>query len=457
MHVLAIVPIVLALTDAVGVAPAEQSACVTAIRVSELADRTRIEIDIARAAAPTVLRGVDGASVVCRFDSCEATLPIPDKVIESPRARAMRVSRQGGSAFVEIALASKEIEHRYFRLEEPPRFVIDLLGKATTPRPRKPASVPAPAKPKPAAPKTAKGSESIRKTAEKELAAGEIDKGLASLEAAVSLEKTVSAKRDLLLRVAREARREGLFSQAMRCLTRVLSMSPPETLAAQVHFEIGGTALARGQVDPAVKAFGAAIASGVEPMASAARRERADCLLGRGRGEEAVEDLRALARDGRDETEEIYAGYRLGVLHWGAGRTDEALAAFEGVSSEPPQGADSTTAYFCRAALLRRGDILFKSGHPSAAISVYERIVSVWGTSDDAAWALFQIGNAERREGKVEAALGHYREVLARWPESRWAGMAAWGADECERRGAVAKPTADAPPPAQAAAAGSGS
>ena len=151
-----------------------------------------------------------------------------------------------------------------------------------------------------------------------------------------------------------------------------------------------------------------------------------------------------LARDGRDGSEEIYAGYRLGLLLAASGRTDAALAAFEGVPCEPPPGADSATAYFARAALLRRGDILYASGRPEAAVPVYERVVSLWANTGDAAWALFQIGNVERRAGRVDEALERYHAVLERWPDGRWAGMATWGVEECERILSAARAAQDA-------------
>ncbi len=432
MQGLAILPLVFLLADAAGVVVDERGACVTAIRVAELSDRTRVEIDIRADAMPVVGRSPGGDGVVCGFGPCGPTLPLPDRLFDSPRVASVRVTDVEGSTEVEIAFATSEVDYRYVRVENPPRLVVDLIGIGGTPRPRKRAAVPAQPQ-APSAGSPAAGAENFMALGEKALANGEIDRGLAYLESAVALKKTTASKRDLLLRIARRARADALHAQAIRCYKRVLLMSPPETLAAWARLELGGSLAAREDVSGALAEWDSVVATGAEPMTTAARRARADCLLAEGRGDEALGDLGILARHGRDGAEEAYAGYRLGLLHAEAGRVDEALAAFEGVTYDRVPDADSSAAYFARAAILRRGDLLYKSGRHDAAAAVYERVVAVWGDTEDAAWALFQIGNADRRAGRAEAALERYRALLDRWPDGRWAGMAAWGVDECER------------------------
>lgn len=438
MQGLAIIPLIVALADVAGAgsgagappgasagAPApERRACVTAIRVAELSDRTRVEIDIPAGVYPVVGRSPAGDGVVCGFGPCDATLPLPDKTIESPRVASVRVTDLEGATQVEITFATTEIQYRYTRLDDPPRLVVDLFGTGGTPPVRKPASV--------ASGPAARGADDLMALGEKALANGEADRGLAYLEAAVALGKTTASKRDLLVRIARRARAEGLHAQAIRCYARALGMGPPDTLAASVRLEMGESLAAHGDVAAALAAWDTVIAFGKGTRAIAARRARADCLLREGRGVEAVDDLSALARNGRDGLEEAYAGYRLGLVLLAEGRADEALAAFEGVSPNAAEG-DSATAYFARAALLRRGDLLYESGRHGAAAVVYERVVAHWGDTEDAAWALFQIGNAERRAGRAAAALERYRAALAGWPQGRWAPMAAWGVDECKR------------------------
>ncbi len=460
MQGLAILPLVLALADAAG-APADSarapvdvvgapaaaagapadfagaavdrpSACVTAIRVAELSDRTRVEIDIRADAMPVVGRSRGGDGVVCGFGPCGPTLPLPDRTFDSPRVASVRVTDVEGSTEVEIAFATSEIDYRYVRVEDPPRLVVDLIGIGGTPRPRKPAAVPA-RPPAPSAGPLAAGSKDFMALGEEALANGEVDRGLAYLESAVALMKTTASKRDLLMRIARRARADALHAQAIRCYRRVLAMSPPETLAAWARVELGGSLAARDDVAGALAEWDSVVAIGAEPMTMAARRERADCLLAEGRGADALGDLAILARRGRDGAEEAYAGYRLGLLLAEAGRVEEALVAFEGVAPDGASDADSASAYFARAAVVRRGDLLYKSGRHDAAAAVYERVVASWGDTEDAAWALFQIANADRRAGRAEAALERYRALLDRWPDGRWAGMAEWGVDECER------------------------
>jgi tetratricopeptide (TPR) repeat protein len=275
-----------------------------------------------------------------------------------------------------------------------------------------------------------RGKETFLSLGEKALAEGDVDRGLVYLEAAVSVAKTKPAKRELLLRVARLARGEGLHPQAIRCYKRLLIADLPDSLDLAVRVELGSCLAMKGDAAAALAAWDSALARADGDGAEAlVRRTRADALVARGHARDALDDLRALAARGRDAAERIYAGYRLGTLLAADGKSDEALAAFAGVPSDAA-GADAATAYFARAALVRRADLLYRAGRRDESVPLYERVVASWPSSAEAPWALLQVANAARRAARFDEARSRYEELLARWPESRWAPMAQWGARE---------------------------
>lgn len=441
-------------------AVAASDGCVRALRLVESAAESRLEIDLARAVNPTI-RAIDAANrLTLSFGGCAPGGSLGAERLWGRRVRGVRVAEEAGATLLTIEPATTLLQYRTLLKSDPPRFVVSLFERlpgtvaakeegnrggsskesggagnsskgaaASNGGARRNGTAAAEAE-LPGLPPP-KGKASFVSLGEEALADGEVDRGLAYLEAAASAERSAGGKRDLLLRVARLALREGLPVPAARCYRRILAGSLPDSLAAPLRVELGLALAAKHDAAGALAVWDSALVRAAPgPEEAAVRRARSDFLLGAGRAEEALDDLRALARRGRDEAEETYAGYRLGVLLLEAGKSDEALAAFEQVPAEPGAGADSATAYFARAALLRRGDLLYRAGRHEAAAEIYERFVAAWGDAPEAAWAAFQIANADRRAGRYAAARERYEALLARWPESRWADLARWGAQE---------------------------
>jgi len=485
--------------------PATSPACLTAIRLVNDGEQTRLEFEMSRAASPTVRRIESTNLLICEFGDCLPDPALANQTFSNRHVRAIHFSRQNQNLIVQVQLAAPSIISVAGSESAPPRLVVSLADGAraaaapvdsareAAKQEGAPAAPPAGAAPAKALPparsndksetsekaeqKSArqtsakkssavgsqpaddllaglpspKGKATFISLGEKAIADGEVDRGLAYLEAAAGTQKA-EAKRDLLLRVARRASREGLFAQSIRCYRRAIANKLPDSLTVPVRAELGSVFLAKGDAARALATWDSALVVAGDGDGHAVRRARADALLSLGRADEALDDLRSLARRGRDEAEEAYAGYRLGVELSRAGKSDEASAAFEQMPSIGPASADSTTAYFVRTALVRRGDILFRSKTPEAAVPIYERVVKGWDGTAEAAWALFQIGNVLRRTGKFAEAEARYQELIARWPDSRWTGLARWGAGESASLARTFGPGGETAPTSGAAA-----
>jgi tetratricopeptide (TPR) repeat protein len=259
---------------------------------------------------------------------------------------------------------------------------------------------------------------------------GDVAKGLSYLEVAAAALKNPKDKAELFLKAARTGKAHKLFAQAARFYERLASMELADSLDAAVRIELGECLASAGDSEGAIARFDEALATATTAAdSSAARRARAEHHLREERGEDAVEDLEVLAARGRDDAERIYAAYRLGVFFSAAGNPDEALLALDQIPQTPPASTDSLTAYIVGAALVRRADTLYRAGRHEKAIPLYEVLASR-AEPDAAPWALFQLGNIERRGGRYGAARARYEELATRWPESRWAKMARWGESE---------------------------
>ena len=259
---------------------------------------------------------------------------------------------------------------------------------------------------------------------------GDVAKGLSYLEVAAATLKNPKDKSELFLMAARTGKEHKLCAQAARFYERLASMELADSLEAAVRIELGECLAFAGDSAGAAARFGEALAGATNAAdSSAARRARAEHYLREGRGEDAVEDLEALAAHGRGDAERIYAGYRLGVFFSVAGNPDEALLALDQIPRKAPEGADSLTAYIVGAALVRRADILYRAGRHDEAAPLYETLASR-AEPDATPWALFQLGNIARRGGRYDAARARYEELATQWPESRWAKMARWGESE---------------------------
>lgn len=82
----------------------------------------------------------------------------------------------------------------------------------------------------------------------------------------------------------------------------------------------------------------------------------------------------------------------------------------------------------CQRISVAKADLSFQSGGGKAALADYQRIVSTWPESPDAAWSRYQIGNCQQQLGKHDLAAQAWKEAAQ--SNSYWGQQAKFRLEE---------------------------
>ncbi|WP_173932087.1 outer membrane protein assembly factor BamD [Chelativorans sp. Marseille-P2723] len=130
-------------------------------------------------------------------------------------------------------------------------------------------------------------------------------------------------------------------------------------------------------------------------------------------------DLSAYAAEPAEPADQLY---NQGLANLNAGRMNEAVAKFEAVDQQHPYSE------FARKALIMATFANYRQGNYTDAISSGRRYVSLYPTSDDAAYAQYLVGLSHFRQirdvtqdqREARQTIEAMQQVVDRWPDSEY-------------------------------------
>jgi tetratricopeptide (TPR) repeat protein len=387
-------------------------------------------------------------------------LPEPLDVTD---ARIAGVAFRAGPSGVVARVAGRDerLQARAFRLENPPRVVVDVFTASTAAAAKAPASQPAVAAksakiespdlheaiPAPESfGETLASSDAGHEGAEADPQVDETEDGGAAGDAHADSAEAVPAEdfeellawitglkldaRALELSESEEERsryrrqlglllaERGLVGEAKTLLENAVSSEgyDPATafadsvLLAELHLE-------SGDVD-AASAIAEALSAGkrTAPERLQLARILIDCRfpdLARMHLEEAVPNLTGRPR--------VEAQLLLARAYWDrrdAAKAHDWVAKLTESKHTPPD--------LLGPALVLQADCLWAMERAKDAENLYRRALALTLTDEEASWATLQLGNLAHRAGRVTDAMDHYRRAKETWPETFYGAQAEW-------------------------------
>lgn len=118
---------------------------------------------------------------------------------------------------------------------------------------------------------------------------------------------------------------------------------------------------------------------------------------------------------------------KLGLHEAKYGKAAGALAHFEAaIKACGSGGFAEDMAQVCNEAGIRAADMAFRLNDFKGALARYQAFVKHQPKSSDAPWAMYQIGNTLKSQGRYDEALNQYQKVIDHFPENYWAAQAKW-------------------------------
>lgn len=206
--------------------------------------------------------------------------------------------------------------------------------------------------------------------------------------------------------------RAPALERAARLFGEFLERFPEHRQADAARYALAWTHFRRGDYAGAAAAFERFLAlyqpgSEAVPYTADARLRLADAYLALKRFDAAVAAYGRIAGPGAD-----YAAFQIGQAHANAGRTAEALAAYDRLLEAYPDSPLRAQAQY------QKGALYFQQNSYERAIDEYRRVVEEHPGSPVAAKAQYGIGDALYNQGKLREAEAAYRAVLERYPQS---------------------------------------
>lgn len=123
-----------------------------------------------------------------------------------------------------------------------------------------------------------------------------------------------------------------------------------------------------------------------------------------------------------EQTEEADVLYNQGLANLDAGRMKEAIAKFEALDRQHPYSE------FARKAMVMSTFANYRQGNYEDAINSGKRYVSLYPTTEDAAYAQYLVGlsyfrqvrDVTRDQKEARRTIEAMEEVVQRWPESEY-------------------------------------
>lgn len=214
---------------------------------------------------------------------------------------------------------------------------------------------------------------------------------------------------------------QGRLDRAADLFRQYRQAYPGGRHAEATHYALGWTHFKQARYDHAIDEFTRFLDAyrrddGLVPYRTDARLRLADSYYALKRFNEAITTYMQVVDAGED-----YALYQIGQAYYNNGDAFEAIATFEELLSEYPEGTYREEAQYSL------GYIYFQNQDYDRAIEAYRDLIETYPRDPLAAKAQYGIGdalyNAERYAEAVEA----YRTVLERYPESPFVADAATG------------------------------
>ena len=208
--------------------------------------------------------------------------------------------------------------------------------------------------------------------------------------------------------VAALGRAETLFNDFLR-------QFPDHRQQDAARYALAWTLFKRGDYARAANAFERFLASyrpdsEIVPYTTDARLRLADAYFALKRFDEAVATYQRIEDTtigGAD-----YALFQIGQAQANAGRTEEAVAAYDRLLNDYPESSLHAQTLYAKGALA------FQQGDYREAIANYQAVIDEHPGSPLAPKAQYGIGDALYNQGNLREATAAYRAVLDRYPNS---------------------------------------
>ena len=212
-----------------------------------------------------------------------------------------------------------------------------------------------------------------------------------------------------------QAGNPAAFDRAESLFADFLQQFPDHRQQDAARYALAWTVFKRGDYARAASAFERFLASyrpgsEIVPYTTDARLRLADAYFALKRFDEAIavyQRIEDTTVGGVD-----YALFQIGQAHANAGRTDEALAAYDRLLAQYPESPLRAQAQYAK------GEIAFRQGDYDRAIADYQTVVEEYPGSPVAPKAQYGIGDAHYNQGNLREATVAYRAVLDRYPNS---------------------------------------
>lgn len=211
--------------------------------------------------------------------------------------------------------------------------------------------------------------------------------------------------------IGQQGSRDAL-QRAQDRFTTFLSNFPDHRQRDAARYALAWTYFKQGNYGRAAEAFERFLAAyqpndEIVPYTADARLRLGDSYFALRRWNEAATAYRRVSGAGAD-----YARFQIGQALANAGRTDEAITAYQQLISEFPQSSLRPPARYSI------GDLRFQQGRYDDAIRIFQEVISQFPNSPVAARAQFAIGDAYYNQGRLSEAAAAYRAILERYPRS---------------------------------------
>jgi tetratricopeptide (TPR) repeat protein len=132
----------------------------------------------------------------------------------------------------------------------------------------------------------------------------------------------------------------------------------------------------------------------------------------------------SLAKNGADQ---VAAYYKLGIVCFDAGNTEQAVISFTKAIE-----TGETGKFFNRVpeSYYKIADYKYQQKDYKTALEYYQKVTRKYPEFQETPWGLFQIGNIYKNMGDYHKAIELYKELTARYPDDYWAKQAKWKIDD---------------------------